>query len=148
MDDSSLDITADTEPGTFYSEGLALGELRFQRCDWCSTSLLRPRLLCAVCGSTELTWQRSTGRGRVVGSRQAPRKGHSPLTAVLVELDEGFSMESRLVSSTPAIVPVGARVRFGLVGEGAGARPVFRLEDTDWRYGRRRTETRLYPAMN
>ncbi|MFF0051106.1 Zn-ribbon domain-containing OB-fold protein [Streptomyces sp. NPDC005498] len=137
MDDNAR---AGSDPGASCEEGPVPGEVRFQRCDWCFSVLLKPRLLCSACGSPDLTWQRSAGLGTVVGSRQIRRKGHSPLTAALVRLDEGFEMEGQVLSATPAIVPEGARVRFGLLGHGASARPVFRLVDGEnWWHGLRRS---------
>ncbi|KQP15146.1 Zn-ribbon domain-containing OB-fold protein [Pseudorhodoferax sp. Leaf267] len=78
-----------------YTDGLAQGLLRYQRCDDCGRAQTLTRLACAHCGSEHLAWHEAQGRGTVVAASvvsRAPSDAFRPLvpyTLVLVELDEG-----------------------------------------------------------
>jgi uncharacterized OB-fold protein len=78
----------------FYAH-CAAGELRFQRCGACGTWRHPPRYRCAGCGSSEWSWERSTGRGRVFSWTVTHRavdpayEDELPYAVVVVELDEG-----------------------------------------------------------
>ncbi|WP_419553063.1 Zn-ribbon domain-containing OB-fold protein [Candidatus Poriferisodalis sp.] len=71
------------------------GELRFQRCEDCGTWRHMPRDGCRNCGSTQWTWQRSNGRGRIYTWTVTHRALHPgfaddvPYAAVIAELDGG-----------------------------------------------------------
>ena len=73
----------------------ARGELRFQRCDSCRAWRHPPRFACAACGSSEWSWARSAGRGRVFTwtvTHQALDPAFAdrvPYAVVVAELDEG-----------------------------------------------------------
>lgn len=69
-------------------------ELRFQRCGGCERWRHVPREVCPGCGSTEWSWQRSDGRGRVYSWTTIYRSLHpdfldTPYAAVVVEMAEG-----------------------------------------------------------
>lgn len=80
----------------------AAGELRFQRCDDCGVWRHPPRILCARCGSRAVSWQLSSGRGRLYTWTVTHQPMHPafasevPYATVVTELDEGV----RLVSGT------------------------------------------------
>jgi uncharacterized OB-fold protein len=62
--------------------------LHFQRCGGCGALLAYPRVLCPACGSRDLRWERSAGRGRVYSATTVHgREGAHGLC--LVDLDEG-----------------------------------------------------------
>ena len=76
------------------------GELRFQRCEDCGTWRHMPRDGCRNCGSTQWTWQRSSGRGRIYTWTVTHRALHPgfaedvPYAAVIAELDEGVRISA------------------------------------------------------
>jgi uncharacterized OB-fold protein len=96
----------DTQPFWDYCRD---GELRAQRCSACGRLRYPPRPTCPQCGSTELEWQRLSGRGKVYTyaiSHQAVHpalNGRVPFTTLIVELDEGLRMTSNLVEGSPPV---------------------------------------------
>lgn len=79
-------------------------------------------------------WRVSAGRGTVYAATVMRPRGGAPQSLVLVDLDEGFRMMSRVVGGDPGAVAVGARVVLDWEDdpEAAGAAggvpvPVFRL---------------------
>jgi uncharacterized OB-fold protein len=83
------------------------GELRFQRCTGCAVWRHVPREMCAECGSFDWEWARSSGRGRVYTWTVAVRamhpafQGDVPYAPVVVEMEEGVRLLSRVVDCTP-----------------------------------------------
>jgi uncharacterized protein len=114
-----------TAPDTVFREGLAMGELRFQRCGECAHAVFQPRVLCPGCGSDSLQWERSVGRGTVY-STTAVRGRHSVHNVALIDLDEGFRMMSRVEDVAPDQVVIGSRVVFAVVEEEGTPVAVFR----------------------
>lgn len=100
-----------TEP---YWSGCREGVLQLQQCDDCERYQFYPRTLCSHCGSREMTWRGTSGRGRIasytVVHRPLPGDYPNPLIVVLIDLDEGPRMMSSLVDSDPQSVSVGAPV--------------------------------------
>jgi len=96
-----------------YLEGLALGELRFQRCTACGRAQRLARHRCAWCGALGPVWQTAAGTGTVFAVtevRRAPTEAFRalvPYTLVLVDLDEG----ARLMGHGAAGLRIGDRVR-------------------------------------
>lgn len=83
------------------------GELRFQRCSDCGQWRHVPREMCAECGSFAWTWERSTGRGTLFSWTVVERALHpdfeeeTPYAVVVVEMDEGVRVISRMVDTPP-----------------------------------------------
>lgn len=117
--------TNSAAPETVYREGLAAGRLRYQRCADCANSAFPPRTLCPGCGSTRLSWADSTGLG-IVYSTTVVRSRSGEHNVILVDLDEGFRMMSRVDDVPPAEVRIGARVRCVVVEQEATPVAVFR----------------------
>jgi uncharacterized OB-fold protein len=96
-----------------YLEGLAQGELRFQRCAACGRAQRLARHACAWCGAPEPAWQTAAGTGTVFALtevRRAPTDAFRalvPYTLALVDLDEG----ARLMGHAVAGLRIGDRVR-------------------------------------
>jgi len=92
--------------GEFYG-WCARGELRFQRCGGCGRFRHVPREICAHCGSFEWTWERSSGRGKVFSWTEVVRALHpdfgdeTPYAPVIVEMEEGVRMLSRVLDCPP-----------------------------------------------
>lgn len=86
------EVTPLTAP---YWEGLAGGELRFQRCGECRNAWLPAREECPRCLSEEVSWEASAGRGRIISWVVYHSAAHPafadrvPYNVAVVELDEG-----------------------------------------------------------
>jgi uncharacterized OB-fold protein len=99
-------------PTTAYRRHLQSGKLGYQRCADCSAAVFYPRVLCPVCGSRALEWRESAGRGTVYATTAVHGRDRDPRNVVLVDLDEGFRMMSRIEDVPAEEVEIGARVRF------------------------------------
>lgn len=124
---SEVTPPAGAAPETVFRDGLAAGELRFQRCRACSAAVFQPRVLCPACGSDDLAWHRSSGRGRVY-STTAVRGRDGVHNVSLVDLDEGFRMMSRVEGVAPDRVVIGTRVALDVVEQDGHPVAVFREE--------------------
>ncbi len=113
-------------------DGCRAGELRLQRCRGCGELLYPVAPLCPRCLSTELAWERVSGRGRVFSFAVFRHVYHEawaarvPYTVALVELDEGPRMLSNVVGVPPEEVRVGMAVTVVFEPEGELAIPRFR----------------------
>lgn len=114
---------ASQAPLTVYREGLAAGELRFQRCGSCDGAVFYPRVLCPFCGSRELVWATAAGGGTVYATTAMHRRDAEPYNVCLVDLDEGFRMMSR-VEGPAAAVAIGERVRLRIRRDEDATEPV------------------------
>ncbi|WP_274631140.1 Zn-ribbon domain-containing OB-fold protein [Arvimicrobium flavum] len=92
-----------------YLDGLARGVLRFMRCNACESSFFPPRIACTKCGSPDVAWSDSEGRGTVYSATQIGEPG-SAYNVVLIDVDEGFRLMST-VPGVPDAPPIGLRVR-------------------------------------
>ncbi|MGH8978203.1 MAG: Zn-ribbon domain-containing OB-fold protein [Acidimicrobiia bacterium] len=108
-------------------EGTARGELLVQACGACGKRRMPPRPMCPACQSTAVTWEATSGRGRI-WSYIVP---HPPLlpayaevapyNAIIVELEEDpmIRFAGNLVTSAdgpineidPATIAIGEPVR-------------------------------------
>lgn len=111
----------DTQPFWDYCRE---GELRAQRCTSCGRLRYPPRPTCPQCGSTDVEWQRLSGRGKVFTyaiSHQAIHpalEGRVPFTTLIVELEEGLRMTSNLVEgSGPVEIGTAVEVVFERVND-------------------------------
>ncbi|TDD41095.1 Zn-ribbon domain-containing OB-fold protein [Saccharopolyspora elongata] len=116
---------AGAAPEAVFRDGLTAGELRFQRCDKCAAAVFQPRVLCPACGSDELGWERSSGRGTVY-STTAVRGREGMHNVSLIDLDEGFRMMSRVDDVDADQVVIGTRVGFTTVEQDGAPVAVFR----------------------
>jgi uncharacterized OB-fold protein len=98
----------------FFWDGMELGELRIQQCGGCSRLHHPPVVRCAECGSYELGYKVSGGKG-IVYSFVEPC--HPPLPSFdypyvvgLVELEEGTRLITNLVDVDPEHVEIGMPV--------------------------------------
>jgi uncharacterized protein len=112
-------------PAEVYRRHLESGELGFQRCAGCGAAVFYPRVLCPGCGKSDLTWETSSGRGVVYATTAVHRWEGNPYNVVLVDLEEGFRMMSRIEGVPAERVEVGTRVKLRLDPTDAGPVPVF-----------------------
>ena len=117
-------------PDAVYHDGLAAGELRYQRCSACNAAIFYPRVACPACGGHDLATAVSAGRG-IVYSSTAVRQRDLPSYAVtMVDLHEGFRMMSTVVGVSAEDIAVGQRVKVAFDTDDAGQpRAVFTPED-------------------
>ncbi|MFE9428554.1 hypothetical protein ACFYNO_37045 [Kitasatospora sp. NPDC006697] len=96
--------------------------LQYRQCRWCSSPTEHFRLLCPVCGSTDMAEQSSAGLGvvrRVGAVVRSEFLEHRIRQSCAVTLDEGLTIAAVVTASRYEVVPVGTRVRLAAVcGEG------------------------------
>ena len=112
-------------------------ELLLRRCRVCEAVHYYPRQACPQCGSDALDWLRSAGTGTIysftrvhVSFYGAEWESELPYVVILVDLDEGPRMLSRLLGPGER-VRVGARVRVSWVEVDGQTLPFFTLADGD-----------------
>jgi uncharacterized OB-fold protein len=80
------------------------GVLYFQKCTSCGVWRFLPRYLCAHCSSFEYEWAPSNGRGSIFSWTVTHQAFHPafaadiPYAAIVVALDEGVRLASRLIN--------------------------------------------------
>jgi hypothetical protein len=90
-------------PADVYTEHCRRRELAYQL-DEAGRPVFRPRV-----GLD--TWRVSAGLGTVYATTVVRPRGGEAYNVVLVDLDEGFRMMSRVIGVAPEDVAIGARVR-------------------------------------
>ena len=99
-----------------FTDGLATGVLRYQRCDACGQASTGQRFACTACGSPRLAWHDSAGTGTVWSVSTVHRaptdawRAEVPYVLVLVTLDEGPRVMGHGAHGAPGLV-IGQRVR-------------------------------------
>lgn len=103
-----------THDNRFFWDGLRARELRIQRCQACHQLQHPPAPMCGGCHSFELGSVVASGRGTVhsfVVAEHPPIPPFDyPNVIVLVELEEGTRLVSRLVGVAPEEVAIGLPV--------------------------------------
>jgi uncharacterized OB-fold protein len=111
-------------PDEKYASFLRQGRFMLQRCKVDGGHVFYPRVLCPRCGSTELEWAEVSGKGSVYSTttvRRKPEEG-GDYNIVLVDLDEGPRMLSRVEDVSPSNVRIGMPVVARI--EGGDERPL------------------------
>ena len=93
-----------------YRAHLSRGELAYQVDDQ-GRALFYPRLVAPAGYSGELRWVMSRGLGTVYATTVIPTKGEAAYNVVLVDMDEGFRLMSRIESIPAEQVQIGMRVK-------------------------------------
>jgi uncharacterized protein len=112
---------ANPGPEQQYLATLARGQIRIQHCTDCSKYVFYPRVLCPHCGGAQLSWVRPSGLGTVYSVsivRRKPADG-GDYNVVLVDLEEGVRMLSRVTGIANEKITIGMRVH-AEVGEDDG----------------------------
>jgi uncharacterized OB-fold protein len=94
-----------------YVEHLEAGELAFQVCLDDDSPVFFPRVIAPKTGSANLEWRVSKGVGTVYSTTVVHYRGEPPLNVVLVDMDEGFRLMSRVADIAPEEVLIGMRVK-------------------------------------
>ena len=95
-------------PAADYYRHCLNGELRFQRCGDCGAWRHPPRIACAKCGSENVEWAPSSGRGRIFSwtvTHQAMHPAFAaevPYAVIVVEMEEGVRLVTGLRGLDPS----------------------------------------------
>lgn len=109
------------------------GELRLQRCADCGNISWPATLACEYCGQENLSWERMSGRGKIVSWCSFEKDYYRgvlpiPWPTILVELEEGPLFLSN--PAAPSEIGTGAQVRLEFIDcedtAGPFSLPVFR----------------------
>ncbi len=98
-----------------------------QHCKNCSGYIYPPRALCPHCGSPDLEASEASGRGTVYSTtvvRRKPERG-GDYNVVLVDLEEGPRMMSRVDGIAPDKVQIGMEVTARVIARDDGNLVVF-----------------------
>lgn len=91
-------------------------ELHFQRCTNCGTWRHTPREICPNCGSSEVEWAKSSGKGKVYTWTVTHQPMHPtfvndvPYAVVTVELEEGPRVITNVIDCPPDELKIGMPV--------------------------------------
>lgn len=110
--DSAAMTFGDTGPERLYRTALAAGRFQIQHCTACGRHVFYPRVLCNHCGATALEWVAPSGRATVYSTTVIRRKADAggDINIVLVDLEEGVRMMSRVEGLPPTEVRIGMAV--------------------------------------
>jgi uncharacterized OB-fold protein len=98
-------------PEAQWRKALAEGRFLVQRCRATGTHVFPPRVAAPGTGSADLEWVAPSGRGIVHSvTIVRPRPPAEPFNVVIVELDEGPRLMSRVKGLPPEAVAIGLRV--------------------------------------
>jgi uncharacterized protein len=114
--------TTPAAPEASFNAYLKAGEFRLQCCAGCGKQIFFPRTICPYCGSNELQWRPTSGRGVVYSTttvRQRPERG-GDYNIALIDLEEGARMLSRVEGVVPTEVKIGMRVE-AVISEAGGS---------------------------
>jgi uncharacterized OB-fold protein len=95
-------------PAAAFQAHCRAGRLAFQVAPD-GSAVFPPRLAAPGTGAP-LRWSVSAGRGAVYAVTVVRRRGEEPSSVVLVDLDEGFRMMSRVEGLAPEDVTIGLRL--------------------------------------
>lgn len=117
-------------PGPFaqWNANLADGRIELQRCAACGHVPFPPRRVCPACGCPDLPWHPTSSHGTVhaftIVARPAQQGG--PYNVVLVDLDDGPRLMSRVEGVPDDGLHIGLKVTAEIVSHDGSSVLVFR----------------------
>jgi uncharacterized OB-fold protein len=102
-------------PLATYRRYLAQGKLAYQYDPVTQRAVFPPRVIAPRSGHTDLAWRVSAGAGTVHAITIVRPRDYAPYNVVLVDLDEGFRLMSRVDGIGPQDIRIGMRVRMRAV---------------------------------
>jgi len=113
-----------------YQQHLDAGQLAYQHSLAADKPFFYPRVVCPFSGTTQFEWRISRGEGAVHAVTRFHPRDEAAYAVVLVDLDEGFRMMSRVLDADANAVRIPARVKLSIrqAGNGKNA-PFFVLAD-------------------
>ena len=109
------DGSAIQPPLKAYEEALNNGEIIYQVCGDCQHVAFYPRLVCPDCGSTNVSYTPSAGKGAVYTRTVIHSRNRDPYNVVLIAMDEGFRIMSTVEDASNDVVQIGMRVELKTV---------------------------------
>lgn len=106
-----MDDLKKQSPLGVYMEHCRNGELAYQVCRDDGAVVFYPRAVAPLSGSTRLEWRISKGLGTVYATTVVYGKDKPPYNVVLVDMDEGYRLMSRVEDIDPTQVKIGMRVK-------------------------------------
>ena len=117
-------------PTATYFEYIEQGRFMIQRSPSSGEWVFYPRMVAPRSGATDLEWAEPSGFGTVYAATVTRKRPPEPsASVVIVELDEGPRMMSRIDGIAPEDVKVGMRVRAKVADGKDGKLLVFVPED-------------------
>jgi len=110
-----------------YEDALGRGEIIYQACGDCGHVAFYPRLICPECGSANVEYRPSAGKGEVYTRTVVHSRGRDPYNVVLIDMDEGFRIMSTVEDVPNDDVQIGMRVEL---------KTVYPVEDANAKAGR------------
>lgn len=120
-------------PEAHYFARLGQGIFEIQQCRDCGRHQFFPRVLCQSCGSETLEWVRPAGKGTIYSYsiiRRKPEHG-GDYNVVLVDLDEGVRMMSRVEGTPSDDLRIGMRVAAQVAVQDGVGKVVFAVQEGD-----------------
>jgi uncharacterized OB-fold protein len=115
-------------------DGASGGTLMIQRCSTCRRAIFYPRVCCPFCKAPDPSWERASGRGRIISHTTVRRTHHdgfnedAPYVFAAIGLDEGPCIYAQVPGAPLEGSLVGRAVEVGFVEHGPGRKmPVFRM---------------------
>lgn len=95
----------------YYEQALQQGRFEIQHCASCHAHVFYPRQICPHCASLDLHWVQPSGLGRVYASTTVSVNPKHIHDVMLIDLDEGVRLMSRVSNRAPGSTAIGQRVR-------------------------------------
>ena len=105
-----------TVPSQPFWDAAKRHELQIQRCGSCGAHIFYPREVCPACLSSDLSWIRASGKGRLYSYTIAQAPTHPAFAedvtyiVAIVELEEGPRITTNIVGCEPGAVKIGMPV--------------------------------------
>lgn len=107
-----------TSPETYWRDALAQGRLLLQRATGSGATFFPPRMIEPGTGETEIEWIEASGLGTVYSVTMVNQKPPAPpYNVVLVDLDEGPRVMSRVEGASEVQIGLRVRARIDLADE-------------------------------
>lgn len=107
------------QPEAEWRAFLAQGRFMIQHSPSTGAYIFHPRIAAPGSGADDLEWVEAAGMGTVHAVTTILRKDPAEnYNVVLIDLDEGPRLMSRVVETAPVAVAIGQRVRASIIQEG------------------------------
>lgn len=124
--EANLSNPSSPQPDREFAQHLRDGRFMIQRSTSSGVHVFYPRVAAPGSGMRDLQWVPASGRGTVYATTVVrPKPPQAPYNVVLVDLDEGPRMMSRVESLAPEAVRIGLRVQARIAGDAAAPCVVF-----------------------
>jgi uncharacterized OB-fold protein len=127
---TSTATSAAASPLAIFRDYLGKGQLAYQHDDEAGQAVFYPRVIGPGSGNSDLAWRISAGLGTVYAVTVISPRGEPPYNVVLVDMDEGIRLMSRVEGLPAESVRIGMRVRARVhnPADGQPPYPVFDAE--------------------